>query len=197
MPRTAPSSLLLSAVATVALGTGCTTTVPGSASADTAAPAAQGTGDAVAWFDQVCGSLLPYIQTTGSPPVPSEFSDPASLVQGLADYLGDAEDAAGSAISGLETAGPSPLAGGDAVVDQLSGTLTTVQTTYRDARTRIEGVDVNDRQALLTEVPAAVESLQQLSSMPNPAAALQSSPELSQAGQDAANCQQIQRELGR
>jgi hypothetical protein len=72
-----------------------------------------------------------------------------------------------------------------------------MQTTLRDAWTRIEGVDVNDRQALLREVPAAVASLEQLATMPSPMADLQRSPELTRAGQEAANCQQIAREFGR
>ncbi|HYH29208.1 MAG TPA: hypothetical protein VD903_02390 [Pseudonocardia sp.] len=196
MPRTTPSALIIPAVAVMALGTGCTTTVPGSASADGPAPAAESTGDPVAWTDEVCGSLLPFVRTAASPPVPSESPDPASLVSDITDYLGEVEDAAGSAVTGMEAAGPSPVAGGDEVVDRLSETLTTLQTTFRDARTRIESVDVNDREAVLTEVPAAVASLEQLATMPSPTAGLKGSPELDRAGQQAANCQQIEREFG-
>ena len=196
MPRSTPSVLLLSAVAAMALGTGCTSTVQGSATADSGAPAAQSTGDAVVWVDEVCGSLLPFVRTAGAPPEPSEARDPASLVQLITDYLGEAEDAAGSAISGMDGAGPSPVAGGDEAVDRLSGTLSTLQSTFRDARTRIEDVDVDDPQAVLKEVPAAIAPLDQLANMPNPAAGLQGSPELDRAGQEAANCQQIEREFG-
>jgi hypothetical protein len=196
MPRSTPSALLLSAVAAMAFGTGCTTTVAGAASADGVAPSAQGSGDAVAWVDQVCGSLLPFVRTAASPPEPSEAPDPASLVEDITGYLGDAEDAAGSAVDGMAAAGPSPVAGGDAVVERLDETLTRLQETFRDARTRIEGVDVNDRQALLREVPAAVASLEELANMPNPMADLQASPELDRAGQEAANCKQIEREFG-
>ncbi|MGH3588218.1 MAG: hypothetical protein ACRDQ0_18080 [Pseudonocardia sp.] len=196
MPRTTPSALLLSAVTVMAFGSGCTTAVSGTASAGGAAPPAQGTGDTVAWVDDVCGSLLPFVQTAAEAPEPSEAKDAADLVQGITDYLGEAEDAAGSAVDGMDAAGPSPVSGGDEVVEQLSGTLTDLQTTYRDARTRIEKVDINDRQALLAEVPAAVASLNQLATMPNPTAGLRNNPELNRAGQEAANCQQLQREFG-
>lgn len=196
MPRTTPSALILPAVAALVLSAGCTTTVPGAASAGSAA-AAQGSGDAVAWVDQICGSLLPFVRAAASPPQPSEARDPATLVRQISDYLGEAEDTAGSAISGMEAAGPAPVAGGDEVVDRLTSTLETFQTSFRDARTRIEDVDVNDRQALLTEVPAAVATLEQLATMPNPMADLQGSPELDQAGREAAGCQQITREFGR
>ncbi|TQM06431.1 hypothetical protein [Pseudonocardia kunmingensis] len=196
MPRSTPSALLLSAVAAMAFGTGCTTTVSGAPSADGVAPAAQGSGDAVAWVDQVCGSLLPFVRTAATPPEPSAAPDPASLVEDITGYLGDAEDAAGSAVQGMDAAGPSPVAGGDDVVERLDETLTRLQETFRDARTRIEGVDVNDRQALLSEVPAAVASLEELANMPNPMADLQASPELDRAGREAANCRQIEREFG-
>lgn len=196
MPRTTPSALILSAVAAMALGSGCTTTVPGAATADSQAVAAQGSGDAVAWVDQVCGSLLPFIRAAGSPPQPADAGDPATLVRNISDYLAAAEATAESAISGMADAGPSPVAGGDQIVDQLSGTLSTFQSSFRTARTRIEDVDVNDPQALLTELPAAVAPLEQLATMPNPAADLRGSPELDQAAEQAANCQQIEREFG-
>jgi hypothetical protein len=196
MPRNTPPALLLSAVAAMALGSGCTTTMSGSASADSAEIAASSSGDAVAWVDQVCGPLIPFIRTAGSPPEPSQARDPAALVQNISDYLEEAEDAAETAISGMSDAGPSPVAGGDEIIDRLSGTLSTFQTSFRDARTRIEAVDLNDQQALLTEVPAAVAPLEQLANMPDPIAGLQGSPELDQAAEQAANCQQIEREFG-
>jgi hypothetical protein len=195
MPRITPPTLLLPVVAALVLSGGCTTTVPGAASADTAA--AQGTGDAVAWVDQICGSLLPFVRTAGTPPEPSVSPDPETLVRNITDYLSETEETAGSAISGMAAAGPSPVAGGDEIVDGLSSTLETMQTSFRDARTRIERVDVNDRQALLREVPAAIGSLEQLATMPNPMADLQGSPELERATQEAAGCQQVASEFAR
>jgi hypothetical protein len=196
MPRITPPALLLPAVAALVLSGGCTTAVPGTASAESAA-AAQGTGDATAWVDQVCGSLLPFMRAASTPPQPGAASNPTALVQNISDYLSEIENSVGTAISGMAAAGPAPVAGGDEIVEGLTSTLETMQTTLRDARTRIEGVDVNDRQALLREVPAAVASLEQLATMQSPLADLQRSPELTRAGQDAANCQQIAREFGR
>ena len=196
MPRTTPPALIFSAVAAMALGSGCTTTVPGSAAADSAAVAAPGSGDTLAWVDQVCGSLLPFIRAAGSPPEPAGASNPASLVQNITDYLEEVEDAADSAISGMADAGPSPVEGGDQIVDQLSGNLSTARDSYRTARTRIEAVDINDPQELRTELPAAIAPLEQLSNLPDPTAELRGSPELRQAGEQAANCQQIEREFG-
>jgi hypothetical protein len=95
----------------------------------------------------------------------------------------------------MAAAGPAPIAGGDEVVDKLSSTLETMRASYRDARTRIERVDINNRQELQRVVPAAVESVRRLAR--SPMADLQSNPELAQAGRQAAGCQQIAQEAGR
>ncbi|GAA5127918.1 hypothetical protein [Pseudonocardia adelaidensis] len=193
MPRTTPPALLLPAVAALVLSGGCTTSVSGAASANGAA-VEQG---AVAWVDQICGSLLPYVKAAGSPPKPAEAPDAATLVKNINDYLSKSEESAGSAISGMAAAGPAPVAGGDEVVGRLTSTLETMRASLRDARTRIERVDINDRKALQREVPAAIESVERLASTPSPMADLQGNPELAQAGSQAAGCQQIAREVGR
>jgi hypothetical protein len=193
MPRVTPPALLLPAVAALVLSGGCTTSVSGAATANGAA-VEQG---AVAWVDQICGSLLPYVKAAGSPPKPAEAPDAATLVRNINDYLSRSEESAGSAISGMTAAGPAPVAGGDEVVGRLTSTLETMRASLRDARTRIERVDINDRKALQREVPAAIESVERLASTPSPMADLQGNPELAQAGSQAAGCQQIAREVGR
>lgn len=193
MPRITQPALLLPALAALALSAGCTTSVSGAASANGAA-VEQG---AVAWVDQICGSLLPYVKAAGSPPKPAEAPDAATLVRDINDYLSESEETAGSAISGMAAAGPAPVAGGDEVVGRLTSTLETMQASLRDARTRIERVDINDRKALQREVPAAIESVERLAITPSPMADLQGNPELAQAGSQAAGCQQIAREVGR
>jgi hypothetical protein len=191
MPRFTPPALVLGAVVAMALSSGCTTAVSGAASADSVA-VDQGT---VAWVDKICGSLLPYIKTAVSAPKPREARDAATFVREFSTWLGESEESAGSAVSGMAAAGSAPIAGGDEVIDRLSGTLKTMQASYRDARTRIENVDVNDRQEMQRVVPAAVESVQRLAR--SPMADLQRIPELAQAGKEAAGCQQIAREFGR
>ena len=191
MPRITPPAFLLPAVAALALSGGCTTSVSGAASADSA-PAEQGT---VAWVDQICGSLLPYVKAAAAPPKPAAAPDAATLVRDIDNWLSESEKSAGTAISGMAAAGPAPIAGGDEIVGRLSSTLKTMQASYRDARARIERVDINNRQELQREVPAAVESVKRLAS--SPMADLQRNPELAQAGKEAAGCQQIAREVGR
>jgi hypothetical protein len=189
MPRITPPALLLPAVAALALSGGCTTSVSGAAAADSAA-AEQGT---VAWVDQICGSLLPYVKAAVSPPKPTEAPDAATLVRDIDNWLSASEEGAASAISGMAAAGPAPIAGGDEIVDRLKSTLATMQASFRDARTRIERVDIKNRQELQREVPAAVDSVKRLAN--SPMADLQRSPELAQAGKEAAGCQQVAREV--
>ena len=191
MPRITLPALVLPAVAALALSGGCSTAVSGTATADTAE---QG---AVAWVDQICGSLLPYMKAVGSPPRPADAPDAATLVRDLNNYLSESEESAGSAISGMAAAGPAPVAGGDEVVNGLRGTLETLQASFRDARTRIERVDINNRRELQREVPAAIESVERLANAPILMTDLQRSPELVQAGREAAGCQEIAREVGR
>jgi hypothetical protein len=193
MPRITPPALLLPAVAALALSGGCTTSVSGAAAADSAA-VEQGT---VAWVDQICGSLLPYVKAAVSPPKPAEAPDAATLVRDVNNWLSEYEQGAGSAISGMAAAGPAPIAGGDEIVSRLSGTLATMQASLRDARTRIQRVNISNRQELQREVPAAVESVERLASTPGPMSDLQRYPELARAGQEAAGCQQMAREVGR
>jgi hypothetical protein len=191
MPRITSPVLLLPAIAVLVLSGGCTTAVTGAATADTAE---QG---AVAWVDQICGSLLPYVKAAVTPPKPAEAPDAATLVRDINNWLSVSEESAETAISGMAAAGPAPIAGGDEIVRRLSSNLETMQASFRDARARIERVDIRNRQELQREVPAAVESVERLASTSSPMADLQRSPELVQAGKEAAGCQQIAQEVGR
>jgi hypothetical protein len=197
MPRTTLPALLVSVLATLALGTGCTTTVSGTAGAAGASTgAAQSTGDPVAWVDQVCGALLPFVRTAAAPPELEKAPDAPALISAISDYLEQSRGAADSAINGIAAAGPSPVDGGDDVVAALSDTLQSFRTSFEDAQSRVESVDPNDPQSLLTDLPAAVTPLEQLSTLPDPTADLRRTPELDRASSQAANCRQIETEIG-
>lgn len=201
MRSTARPALLLAVVTSVLLAVGCTTTVTGTATARGSAagappsgppPAGGAPGDAVAWVDQVCGALLPFIRAASAPPPFDGSSDPAALVEGISDYFGETGAAADTAISGMAAAGPSPAEGGDEVVTALTGTLTTIRTSFRDAQTRLDAIDTSDPRAFATELPGAIAPLQELTTLSDPTAGLESSPELDRAGKQAPNCQQIE-----
>jgi hypothetical protein len=183
------------AAAAVLLAAGCATTVTGTAvpvGASSAAPTAANPTDPVAWVDDVCGSLLPFVKaSTAQPQI--DASDPAAAVKGLSAYLGAAVASIDESLAGLKAAGPSPVEGGDEVVTALTGALTTFRTSFKDAQTQIDAVDATDPTQVVTALPKALEPLEKLSALGDPTADLKSNPELDRAAQKAPNCQTLQR----
>jgi hypothetical protein len=141
----------------------------------------------VRWIDDVCGSLLPLGPAMQAAPR-VDRTNAAATLQGLSGFFSMLVDAFDLAATRLTAAGPSPVAGGDEIVTRLSAALTASRTTLAGARTAIDRVDVNDPAALAAELPAALAPLQQLSTLPNPTAGLQASPELDSAAAQAPNC---------
>lgn len=195
MDRTPRPALIAVAIAALLLAAGCSTTVAGTARAagtnpGAAASAAPTTADPVAWVDDVCGALLPFTEAASSQPN-IDTTDPAAAIQGLSNYLGRAVAGLDSAISGMAAAGPSPVEGGDEVVNRLTTSLTTFRTSFQDAKTRIDAVDASNLQEVITALPAAVEPLEKLQSAPDPTADLKSNPELDRAAARAPNCKAL------
>ena len=176
---------LVTAAAAAALLAGCTTQIPG-----VPAPATTET-DPVAWMGQVCTALLPAVQSMSERPSLST-SDPATAVAGISSFLDKSSTAVDGAITGMAAAGPSPVGGGDEAVAALTKTLTAFRDTAREAKTKIDAIDTSDPKALATGLPAAVAPLQKLAELPNPAAELDSNPELDQAAAQAPSCRQVQ-----
>jgi hypothetical protein len=192
-------SLLLAVATAVAMAlTGCSSTVTGSpaptggsAALATSAPAdAATTSDPVAWTDKVCGSLLPFVKAASTEPQFNQ-SDPGDAVKALSTYLGGAVSSIDQALTGLDAAGPAPVADGDAIVSKLKQTLTTVRTSFNQAKTAIDKVDPNNVAEIATALPEALAPLQSLSSLQDPTTDLKSNPELEAAAAKAPNCQEI------
>lgn len=201
MFRTPRPARLLTVLAALLISAGCSSAVQGSAGPSGGTPASNAaptktTQDGVAWMNDVCGALLPFIRTAATPPPLDQSSDPVTLVKGLSTYFGQASTSAASAITGMAAAGPSPIEGGDEVVTGLTGTLTTFKTTFEDAQTRIDALDTSDPQALATGLPAAIEPLGELANLPDPTAGLGENPELDKAAKQAANCKEIETVTG-
>ncbi len=205
MTRTTRTVLLVPLVAAALFGAGCSTAVEGTpapAGAGQAdpgaapAPPAGSTDDPVAWVDDVCGALLPFIETASVQPSLNTSGSPDQLVQGLSDYLGEASTAAGSAIEGMRAAGPSPVEQGDQLVAGLTEALTTFQTTFDSTKARLDAVDTSDPAELATALPEAIAPLEDLANVPDPTDQLESNSELDAAAEQAPNCQQIETVTG-
>ena len=202
MPRTTRKIVLVPLVAAALSVAGCSSVIPGTA-APTGAAATSGTGgtagsggtapattdDPVAWADQVCGALLPLADASKAPDLDTS-GDPQKLFDGLGAARGKLSDGAGSAVTALDKVGPSPTKNGDKLVENLKGTLTTLQKTTSDAKTTIDKVDVNDPSSL-TELEDTLTKFGQLDQMPDPTQDFQNDAELKAAFDKAANCQKI------
>jgi hypothetical protein len=187
--------LILAVVAAAVALSGCSATVSGSASpsgAATGGSTVAATSDPVAWMDKVCGSLLPLQQSLSAEPR-FDQNDPAAGVKALSDFLGRGEAAVDQALSGLDAAGPSPVADGDAAVARVKSALTTVRSAFDQVKTTIDKIDPNNPADLVTALPQAVAPLEQLSKLQDPTADLKSSPELKAAAAKAPNCQTLEK----
>ncbi len=198
MHRTPRTALVTAAVATVLLGAGCTTLVPGLPAPSGAAPAA-GTAvptvtDPVAWMDKICTAMLPALKTRAAQPK-LDTANPRDSIAALSTYLGEAGTAVDGAINGMAAAGPSPIEGGDQAVTALTTTLTSFRDSAREAKTKLDAIDTSNPRTLATELPQAIEPLTALSNAPNPAAELGNNPELNQAAAQAPQCQQVQAQV--
>ncbi|WP_214367441.1 hypothetical protein [Pseudonocardia sp. H11422] len=140
-------------------------------------------GDAVRWADDMCGAVQQYTEIASNPPV-LDSADPAAALRGFSDYLARSGTALQGSLDELGRLGPSPVEGGDAVVADLTGTLTRFKSSFESARIQIDAVDPSDRQA----VNAAVGPLVELQSLPSPAAGLEANPEMHSAALQAPNC---------
>jgi uncharacterized protein YceK len=187
--------LLVVVTAATLVLSGCSATVTGSPAptgASTNGGAVAATTDPVAWTDKVCGSLLPLQESLSTKPQFNE-NDPAAAVKALSDFLGKSEASVDQALSGLDAAGPSPVANGDAAVTKIKSALTTVRTSFDQAKVALDKIDPNNVSELVTALPQAVAPLQELSKLQDPTTNLESSPELEAAAAKAPNCQALKK----
>lgn len=186
--------LVVVTAATLALS-GCSATVTGSPAptgASTNGGAVAATTDPVAWTDKVCGSLLPLQESLSTKPQLNQ-NDPAAAVKALSDFLGKSEASVDQALSGLDAAGPAPVANGDAAVTKIKSALTTIRTSFDRAKVALDKIDPNNVSELITALPQAVAPLQELSKLQDPTTDLESSPELEAAAAKAPKCQALKK----
>ncbi|AEA22668.1 hypothetical protein ACFQ34_15220 [Pseudonocardia benzenivorans] len=176
--RRTPRSLRVAAVAVAA----ALATVVGGCSS--------GPSDAdVAWADGLCSSILTFTDAVKTQPN-IDSSNPDKAIQGLSDYLGTASTAVQGSIDSMGKLGPSPIDGGDAVVTQLKSTLTSVKSSFDQARQQLQNVDTNDPSALTGALTDALSPLQQLSKLDT--SGLNGNADINAAAAKAANCQKLQ-----
>lgn len=149
-----------------------------------------GSGDAVAFTDQICGSFIGLVVIASRPPDVSS-SDPLAARKALSGYLRDGVGSVNQAITLLDGAGKSPVAGGDELVAKAKASLAKTRTTFDKLRATLDsapGVPVPGEVATITRtLPAVVGQLK----AQNPYSAMRANAGLSEAAGQAPNCQEI------
>ncbi|WP_214404691.1 hypothetical protein [Pseudonocardia lacus] len=204
MPRPTRKALLVPILAAAALlGTGCSTTVDGTAAPIGGSPASSDTGgpapgvptdDPVAWMDQICGALAPLVEAPVAPDL-DPSAPPGETITKLASQLSEIGDKMGGAIDGLKAAGPSPIEGGDAFVQQMTEALGTGKTAIDETASKLSAADPNDPESLLTAFEG-LSSTEGLGALEDPGDALKSNAALDEAAAQAPNCQSIRASTG-
>jgi hypothetical protein len=192
MHRTYRSVLTAIAAGCVLLAAGC-----GGGGSDPAAPpvgngtgaaAAPGSEAGVAWIDTVCGSMLELSNTVRSPKV--DTSSPQATFKSYGAFVGTYIGGIDKAVQTTEGAGPSPIAGGDAMLKGILDPLKDYRGKLEQTKGVLDKANANDP----ASVTAATSALQILKSPP--AFNVPSTPEVSSATSKAKNCQQLQ-QLGK
>lgn len=140
---------------------GCSATPAQQSPAPNSPPAAAGSAAAAApssaalqWTGTVCSSLQPLIGTLTSPPKP-DINDLAATRQSYLGYLDAAAGQAQAARQQITTAGPPPVADGDAISARVGEQLTQLNTNLDQARQQVRQTDPNDAASITKALTAA------------------------------------------
>jgi hypothetical protein len=176
---------LIAATALVVTVTGCgsgdDTTSPTTASTSPSDAAA------VEYVDKVCTAAAAFSKVQKTPPT-LEGTDPAKLKAEMGTYLGQMADAYAQSATQLRAVGPSPVAGGDQQVEKMAATFADISKNFSDAKAATEAADANDS---VGGLQAAGEAIQRLEDFVAPLKQLEALPELMEASQKAASCQDL------
>lgn len=172
-------SRMLAALGTtlaVLSGGGCGTEAPSSA--------------AVGWIDDVCGSLVGFSRVSAER-APVDTQDPVARARGLQAYVEAAVPALTEGLDELAQVGPSPVAGGDALVAGLSDRLGRYRDGFATVRDGLADLDHDDPDAVAERLPEVLAPFGELSALSPPTVDLDPSTELGRAAEQAPNCRAI------
>lgn len=198
MPRrpTLRAAAVAAALSAVLLGGGCSSVVTGAAAPDPRPAPTEGPGsDPVVWTDKVCGSLLTFVRPAMSQPDFAGASDLASIKKLLSDYLGSIVTGIEQARSQLQSAGASPVTGGDEVRTKIDGLLTRLHADMSAAKAKVDAADPNNPPAFQAALQDAEKALGEISA-PDGLGDINSLPRLNKAAEKAKSCQDLKTQLG-
>jgi hypothetical protein len=146
--------------------------------------------DPVTWADDVCGALGSFTDALLAQPV-LDSGDPVAAVHGLRGYLDVTSAAVQESLGQLDAVDASPVDGGDAYVDRLTGALTEIQAGFDAARAGLDDIDTSSAESARAALPAAVAPLQELRGLADPTEGLRDNDELRVAAEQAPRCQEL------
>jgi hypothetical protein len=173
------------------LTAGCTTTVGGTAAANTAPVPSDGPGsDPIAWADRVCEAVLSFAVPATSPPDFSRTSNLPAVQRAVSSYLSTVVTGAQQGQAQLAEVGRAPEPGGDEATRRAQDALGTLETDFAEVKTTVDGTNPNDPEAFLATL-TQVESKVSAVAPPNPLGDLATAPRLYRAAERSAQCQQL------
>ncbi|MEJ2852712.1 MULTISPECIES: hypothetical protein [unclassified Saccharothrix] len=173
--------VVVTAAALVAAG--CSSDGGSPESTSTSSPSA----DAVAWMDKVCSASASFVSVEKTPPK-LDANDPAKLKADMSAYMGQLADAFNKTASQLKEVGPSPVAGGDEQVAKMAETFGGIGKSFSDAKAAVDAADANDP---VGGLQAAGDAIARLDQFVEPLKALEATPELREAAEQATSCQSL------
>lgn len=142
---------------------------------------------AVQWADGVCGTVRPFVEAASAGPQ-VQGSDAAAAVKAISVFLGRTADSLDGVLARLATTPPAPVSNGAVTLRTLTDDYTGYRTSLRDAKGKVDAIDVTDTQKLSAELPAAMSALP---AAVDPTKELRANPELQPAVDAAANCRAL------
>ena len=185
--------LAIPLVLAVAVLVGCGTGAPAAAPASTA-PTPTGTPQeqALTWTSSVCSALVPLTAFLTAPPG-FDVNTPAATRQAYSAYLNQGLVLTDQARGALAAAGPAPVAGGDAIAEQVRGDVADLRANLVDARNQIDTANPNDPIALGRTLIGVSRVVGALLNGADVVRTLNQNPALNAAYAQAPSCAQLQR----
>lgn len=185
----------LVALALLVVLAGCHT--PTAAPADQPGPTttAQAGPAAVDWANSMCSAILEF--DGKAPRFEIDSSTPAAMIASLTTFLDAMSARINDAVSKLQALGPSPVDGGEQAAQAMVGALQQLRFSVERSRTRLTGVDPNDRPGTSAALQDIAKELQNLREPVNPLEGMSARyPDLQAAARSADNCTEVSRARG-
>jgi hypothetical protein len=145
---------------------------------------------AEAWADNLCGVILDY--DAGAGRLEIDPSSQAATISSLVKYLDGMSSRITITTDNLQNLGPAPIPGGDEAAQAIVGSLQRIAHTVNLAKSRLSGIDPNDRTAAAATLKEVATSLQDLRAPVNPLEGMGARyPEFQAAVRAAPNCGEV------